>query len=217
MNENDCKTIEVIVRGVDNYPFIKVLADEQRPESWGADARELADILHITNCGEERIALPFYDTEEIICEIVYDKIIALYTDLRYYRGDETLLSHILKRIAAAAFNRLERVRNLYGYTVLKIEKERGTRDGKREKRKYYLCKRKIYNRRFTTDCFADYFNEAALNSKTGINDYEEYGAVKATVAELKEQNSYFMNALYKRNEDNKPSATLYDKGVHSDL
>ena len=198
---------------IDNYPFIKVFADEQRPESWGADARELADILHITNCGEERIALPFYDTEEMICEIVYDKIIALYTDLRYYRGDETLLVRLLKRIASAAFNRLERVRNLYGYTVLKIEKERGTRDGKREKRKYYLCNRKIYNRRFTTDCFADYFHEAALKSKTGIDDYEEYAAIKATVAELKEQNSYFMNALYKRNEENKPSATLYDKGV----
>lgn len=194
---------------IDNFPFIKVFADEQRPESWGADARELADILHITNCGEERIALPFYDTEEMICEAIYDKIIALYTDIRYYRGDETLLSHILKRIAAAAFNRLERVKNLYGYTVLKIEKEKGTLDGKREKRKYFLSNRKIYNRRFTTDCFADYFNDAALKSKTGINDYEEYAEVKATVAELKGQNSYFMNALYKRNEE--------DKGVSGDL
>ncbi|MGN1052986.1 MAG: hypothetical protein ACI4SH_06305, partial [Candidatus Scatosoma sp.] len=25
---------------VDNYPFIKVFTDEQRPESWGADARD---------------------------------------------------------------------------------------------------------------------------------------------------------------------------------
>ena len=27
---------------VDNYPFIKVFVDEQRPESWGADARDRA-------------------------------------------------------------------------------------------------------------------------------------------------------------------------------
>ncbi len=26
---------------VDNFPFIKVFTDEQRPESWGADARDL--------------------------------------------------------------------------------------------------------------------------------------------------------------------------------
>ena len=29
---------------VDNFPFIKVFTDEQRPESWGADARDLCDI-----------------------------------------------------------------------------------------------------------------------------------------------------------------------------
>ncbi len=28
---------------VDNFPFIKVFTDEQRPESWGADARDLCD------------------------------------------------------------------------------------------------------------------------------------------------------------------------------
>ena len=27
---------------VDNYPFVKVFTDEQRPASWGADARDCA-------------------------------------------------------------------------------------------------------------------------------------------------------------------------------
>ena len=30
---------------VDNFPFIKVFTDEQRPESWGADARDLCDVI----------------------------------------------------------------------------------------------------------------------------------------------------------------------------
>lgn len=34
---------------VDNYPFIKVFTDEQRPESWGADARDLCDVVHIVS------------------------------------------------------------------------------------------------------------------------------------------------------------------------
>ena len=32
---------------VANYPFVKVITDEQRPESWCADARDLCEIVHI--------------------------------------------------------------------------------------------------------------------------------------------------------------------------
>ena len=32
---------------VDNFPFVRVITDEQRPESWGADARDLCEIVHI--------------------------------------------------------------------------------------------------------------------------------------------------------------------------
>ena len=66
------------------------------------------------------------------------------------------------------------------------ERERGTQDGKKKKQKYYLCNRKIYNRRFSTDCFSDYFNEQARKTKVGLNDYAEYSAVKATVAKYVE-------------------------------
>ena len=57
--------------------------------------------------------------------------------------------------------------------------------------------KKIYSKRFSTDCFSDYFNELAKNTKIGLNDYMEYATEKATIAELKTQNSYFINALYK--------------------
>ena len=30
---------------IDNFPFVKVICDEQRPESWGADARDLCEIV----------------------------------------------------------------------------------------------------------------------------------------------------------------------------
>ena len=56
---------------------------------------------------------------------------------------------------------------------------------------------KIYSRRFSTDCFSDYFNDLARKTKVGLNDYVEYISEKATVDELKMQNSYFISALYK--------------------
>lgn len=67
---------------VDNFPFIKVFTDEQRPESWGADARDLCDIVNIISAGEQRLALPFYTIEDMVSEIAFNRFIALYYDFR---------------------------------------------------------------------------------------------------------------------------------------
>ena len=181
---------------VDNFPFIKVFTDEQRPESWGADARDLCDIVHIVSSGKMRLAMPFYTIEEMLTEWAFDGFISMYYDFRHRRGDNTLLVHILKTVTSWLYKRNAKIYNRFGYSVSAIEKERGTMDGKPEKKKYYVMNKKIYARRFSTDCFSDYFNELARNSKVGLNDYMEYATEKATVEELKLQNSYFINALY---------------------
>ena len=181
---------------VDNFPFIKVFTDEQRPESWGADARDLADIINIASCGEPRLALPFYTIEEMLSEWAFNRFMRLYEDFRFRRGDNTLLVHVLKGITAWLWRRDLRMHNKYGYSILKIEKERGTMDGKVENKKYFLMNQKIYARRFATDCFSDYFNDMASKSGMGLADYREYVTERATVDELKAQNSYFIRALY---------------------
>ncbi|MFR2462358.1 MAG: hypothetical protein ACLTAN_10965, partial [Christensenellaceae bacterium] len=68
---------------VDNFPFIKVFTDEQRPESWGADARDLCDIINIVSAGDMKLALPFYTIEDMLSEIAFNRFIALYYDFRY--------------------------------------------------------------------------------------------------------------------------------------
>ena len=185
---------------VDNYPFIKVFTDEQRPSSWGADARDLCDILHIVSSGNTRLALPFYTIEEMISEWLYGRFIDLYGDFRFYRGDNTLFIHLLKKLAAALYKRNLKIYNIYGYSIANIEKERGTMDGKPEKKKYYLMHKKIYSKRFSTDCFSDYFNDLAKRTDIGLKDYDEYATEKASVEELKRQNSYFINSLYQSDE-----------------
>ena len=181
---------------VDNFPFIKVFTDEQRPESWGADARDLADIINIASCGELRLALPFYTIEEMISEWMFNRFMRLYEDFRFRRGDNTLLVHILKSVVAWLWRRNLRIYNRFGYSILKIEKERGTMDGKTENKKYYLMNAKIYAKRFSTDCFSDYFNDMASKSGMGLADYREYVTERAFVDELKAKNSYFIRALY---------------------
>ncbi len=182
---------------VDNFPFIKVFTDEQRPESWGADARDLCDIVSIVGSTETRLALPFYTIEDMIAEWTYGKFIDLYTDIRYLRGDNTLFVHLLKSITAFIFKYNLKIYNRFGYSISTVEKERGTQDGKIEKKKYFVMNKKIYSRRFSTDCFSDYFNDMAKKTEVGLNDYIEYETERATVEELKQQNSYFINALYK--------------------
>ena len=186
---------------VDNFPFIKVFTDEQRPESWGADARDLADIINIASCGELRLALPFYTIEEMLSEWAFNRFMRLYEDFRFRRGDNTLLVHILKSIVAWLWRRNLRIYNRFGYSILKIEKERGTMDGKTENKKYYLMSAKIYAQRFSTDCFSDYFNDMARRSYMGLADYLEYATEKASVEELRMQNSYFINSLYRDADD----------------
>ena len=100
-------------------------------------------------------------------------------------------------MTAFLFKRNLRYHNRFGYSVAGIEKERGTRDGKPEKHKYYLMNRKIYSNRFSTDCFSDYFNDLAGKAGIGLADYREYATERATVEELREQHSYFIDALYR--------------------
>ena len=191
---------------IDNFPFTKVFTDEQRPESWGADARDLCEIITILSAGEQRLALPFYTIEEMIIEWIYSCFIDLYENFRYNRGDNTLLVHILKTVTAKLWKHNTVVYNKYGYGVLTVTKQAGTMDGRTRRKKYYLMNRKIYSRRFSTDCFSDYFNEQAKKSSVGLNDYAEYESEKATMTELKKQNSYFINSLYggeKTAEENK--------------
>ena len=183
---------------VDHFPFIKVFTDEQRPESWGADARDLCDIVHIMSSGEQRHALPFFTIEEMLQEWLFGRFLNLYYDFRYRRGDNTLLVHILKTLTAVIYRHYVKTYNRYGYSISKIEKERGTQDGEVEKKKYYLMNQKIYANRFSTDCFSDYFNDMARKSKMGLHDYVTYQTEKASVDELRSQNSYFINSLYQR-------------------
>ena len=183
---------------VDNFPFIKVFTDEQRPESWGADAKDLCDVIQIVSSGEALITLPFYTIQDMLCEWLFNRFMATYTDFRYRRGDNTLFIYLYKKLAAWVWNRNVRNYNHYGYCVLSVETERGTMDGKSDKKKYYIMNAKIYGKRFSTDCFSDYFNDLASRSNVGLDDYLEYQTEKASVAELQSQNSYFINSLYGR-------------------
>ena len=103
--------------------------------------------------------------------------------------------HILKTFAAKIQHYYTGVYNTFGYCTLTVQVESGTQDGELTVHKYYLANKKIYAKRFSTDCFSDFFTEKALHSPVGIDDLREYVTEKATVGELQRQNSYFVRDM----------------------
>lgn len=180
---------------IDNYPFVKVITDEQRPESWGADARDLTEIVHINETSETKLAMPFFTITEILYSFVFSKFANLYYRYRFIRSDNTLPMYMLKKFTSMLHNYYNGIYNTFGYCKLDVGVESGTQDGMELQREYYLMHKKIYSKRFSTDCFSDFFTKKNLRSPVGIDDLAEYETEKATFDELKQQNSYFIHDL----------------------
>lgn len=188
---------------VDNYPFVKVITDEQRPESLGADARELCDIVHIKESGDTKLLMPFFSITEWLHSLIFNKFTGMYYDYRYARADNTLLMYLIKGIASKFHNYYLGIYNTFGCCELKVQTESGTQDGLLEEKKYYLMSKKIYSKRFATDCFSEFYAQKSLRSPVGLKDLMEYNTERATFEELKTQNSYFINDLITTEEKDK--------------
>ena len=197
---------------VDNFPFVRVMMDEQRAMSLGADARELAYIIEIEDAGELRLAMPFFGLGEIIHAAVVRRFAKWYESFRYRRGDNTLVSHFLKWLAATESKHYERIYNTFSYKRVSVKMQNGSLEGESKERKYYIMPKKIYAKRFSTDAYADFFYEKAIRSEVGIEDLEEYESERATLPELEAQHSYFIANLMKNFElEDKPQDRAVSK------
>lgn len=188
---------------VDNYPFVKVFTDEQRPSSWGADARDLCEIIYIKQKSETRLAMPFFALEDLVYGWMFEKFQGLYYRYRFVRADTTLPMFLLKNIVSKLNNYRKRIYNTFGYNKLSIQVESGTMDGNLVEKTYYLSHKKVYSKRFSTDCFSDFFFEKAMRSTIGLEDLPVYLKHKASLAELCQQNSFFITNVCKVFETNK--------------
>lgn len=181
---------------VGNFPFIKIICDEQRPESLGSDARELNEkIIHVVEKGEIKVPLMLFGLDEIIYDFILSKYASLYYQYRYFRSDNTLLIYLFKNFVSRVYNRYMRLTNTFGFHILNIESERGTLDGDITKQKYIISHKKTYSRRFTTDSFSGFFRDKAMLSKYGLDDIIEFKTERAMLDELMKENSYFIGRL----------------------
>lgn len=178
-----------------NFPFLKIISDEQRAMSVGADARELFDVINIKEKSDTVLMMPFFSLEELLYGWIFGKFCNMYSQYRYNRGDNTLFMYLVKNIAAKFNHYYNRIYNVFGCHRLNVQIENGSLDGQYKEQKYYISRKKTYSKRFATDCFADFFREKALTAPMGLNDIDEYETERARWDELKKQSSYFVRDL----------------------
>lgn len=190
---------------VANKVFVKIFADLQRPSSLGADALELGEVVDITGAGDMFPTLPFFSPFwlfDLLYSWLKPKFDNFYINYRYVRADNTLLLYIFKSIMSKLTSYHDRIYNLFGSQTLALEVERGSRDGNTLSRKYFRMPKKIYSKRFCTDCLSGIFEARAAANYVGIDDLAEYADIMASPLELNAQNSHFQKEIQTLNSSN---------------
>ena len=178
-----------------HYPFIRFLCDAQRDEAWEAAGRQLSNELWIRETSPVRLAMPFFVFYEMLFDWVKGKFAQAYPQYRYDCGDSHLIVRWLHTWAHWIVGHGDRIHNRFGYMTAEMEMQIGLKEGETETVSYYLSTKKVYSRRFSTDCYRAYFESGSLKSKKGLPDYSEYKNTDATLDELHRQNSYFIREL----------------------
>lgn len=214
---NECLKMIRHAATVDNFSFVKFIADEQRLSSWGADGHELAEIIDIDECSDLNLCMPFFDLEYLLINRLLNKFKIKYANYRFRRGDNTLLMYLYHGLISKLYSYQIRIFNTFGYYKLTTLIDAGTLNKKQKKNYYYLMPKKIYSKRFATDAFNDIFNNSSLNSNIGLNDLEEYKTEKASFEELSKQNSYFVGRIFTYNNSIKDSSSEVNSNDFDDI
>ena len=180
---------------IENECFVYFVVDEQRPESWGADARDMASVLHILSISQEEYTLRFTILPLILAYIL-KSYNSWYHKVKKYGNENVYVVSLLRLIVGKLFQSVERMSNTYGYYTQVLGSEMGTAvsNGNSgsflEEHKYFLMKKKIYSRRYKTDCFKGMFVKRMEESGTSLYDLPCYQNDEALIEELAQQNSY---------------------------
>ena len=182
---------------VEGYSFIRFICDEQRPESWGADARDLCAILNIKKVSERRSALVFCLLPAFFLGVFIPKYFKFYNKVKRFGNENAPVIRKLHSIVGRIYGACERKDNIFGYYKETIAREVGTMDEEAEDHVYYLMPKKIYAGRYSTDCYKDLFAGRALEAGTSLYTIDTYKTACALIEELARQNSYFANEFLK--------------------
>lgn len=181
------------------FPFVAFVCDEQRPESLGADTRDLLSIINIDKKNDAELLLPFYFLEELFHDIFYPKWIEFYKKYRYYRSDICLFVYLMHNIMSNIHNSYRKTYNLFGCNVLEVSVQSGKMEDEALTDHIHILFKKVYSDRFATDCHNGFFVPQLRIAESSFEQYLEYSGTVASIEELEYQNSYFISDMKKIN------------------
>ncbi|MBE5732728.1 MAG: hypothetical protein E7353_06805 [Clostridiales bacterium] len=187
---------------VDYFPYAIVFFDDQRPESLGADCRELSYINQIAGSSELKLAMPLFWIEELIHEWIYPKYAEYNEEYNFYSGKTTLRYYLYTKLVSWIHNFYVTTYNRYGYYALTINQQSGKMDGEPVEKFYYLSRKKIYSDVFATDCFSEYLADDV--TEAGIDMLPCYADVVPSREEYDEQNSFLVENKLKNYRQQDP-------------
>lgn len=185
---------------VDNIPFFKFIADEQRATSLEAKILQNMAVLEIGEKSDLKLAITGFDWLFKLRDRC-DGFESFYLQYQNARTDMTLALMLPKLFVAGVRLVCERLENIYGYRELTLIKHKGNsfsgNNGNDDIKQstYYLSNMKVYAERFTTDCYSQFFSEMQKKCKTNIEDYPTYEGLRMSWDEMKQQNDYFIMKL----------------------
>lgn len=185
-----------------NIPFAFYVGDEQRPGSWGANGKELCDVITIRERCRDKIVMPFFAFEELLYLAAMKFFGERYYDqIRMLRGDTSLLTYVLMHLCGKIFDHYRYIRDKFGGHFNKVNVERAMKqDGDGEalsKSKIFIANAKVYAKAFRTAGWKPFMEQRAANSKYGLEDVPSYHGLDPFLDEFLEQRSYFFTQLLK--------------------
>lgn len=185
-----------------NIPFAFYVGDEQRPGSWGANGKELCDVITIRERCRDKIVMPFFAFEELLYLAAMKFFGKCYYDqMRVLRGDTSLLTYVLMHLCGKIFDHYRYIRDKFGGHFNKVNVERAMKqDGDDEalsKSKIFIANAKVYAKAFRTAGWKPFMEQRAANSEYGLEDVPSYHGLDPFLDEFLEQRSYFFTLLLK--------------------
>ena len=193
--DNDLFELDTKMRGhvatIDFFDFWRWLFDDQRPDSLGADNKDLTTICRIKETTDARICLPFFAIEELI----YYAVTGVRDGVKYFirnrKRKETLLVHLMDKLYIPYFHHFDEVQAHYGVHVAKLKTEDGG-DGEilGEAEKIYIPVAFTYNGRFATDNWRIFYRMKHRKAKRTLNGIKQYDGIYPSMDEFRGQRSY---------------------------
>ena len=177
---------------IDYQCFVSIYADEQRDENLPASLRQVGEIIQIDENEKGLLAMPLFFVEELLHSFLSSKFMDLHKEIRYNRGDNTLLYHIIHTIVSKFESYYDRIYGQYGYEKMKVLVMDGKKEKEAKTHKIFISNKKDLSKRYSTDCLSELLTVRALRAIWGLSKEPEYEKDRATLEELKKQNSYFI-------------------------